>query len=95
MPVLEHEQYRSAAADVREQLGNRRVEAMALGIGVGLDRLGSSPTRAGRSGSSRVSSPPPAPSAARSSAASVTRTSRSSASTNGPYGVRTTASQAP
>ncbi len=39
MPVLEYEQYGSCAADVRKQLGNRRVEAMALGIGIGLDRL--------------------------------------------------------
>jgi hypothetical protein len=39
VPVLYHEQYRSCAADVRKQLGNRRVQTMALGIGVGLHRL--------------------------------------------------------
>lgn len=39
MPVLEHEQYRPCAADVRKQLGNRRVQTMALGIGVRPHRL--------------------------------------------------------
>ena len=67
----------------------RSVSASAL---TGADR---SPTRAGRSGSRRVSSPPDVPSATRSSAGSTTRAACSSASTNGPYGVRTTASQAP
>ena len=39
VPVLEHEQDRPSAADVGEQVGDRRVEAVALGVGVGLDRL--------------------------------------------------------
>jgi hypothetical protein len=38
MPVLDHQQHRPLAADVREQVGNRRMEAMALRIGIGLDR---------------------------------------------------------
>ena len=56
---------------------------------------GRSPIRNGRSGRSRVTSPPPVPSAARSSSGSTTRARWSSAWTNGPYGVRTTASQPP
>jgi hypothetical protein len=39
MPVLEHEQYRPRAAEIRKQVSDRRVETMALGIGVGLYRL--------------------------------------------------------
>ena len=37
--VLEHEQHRPPAADACEQVGDRRVEAMALGVRIGLDRL--------------------------------------------------------
>ena len=95
MPVLEHEQYRSRAADVREQVGDRRVETMALGIGVGFDRLrqpadldgqvGQQPRQLAAAGTERGTQ----------LRHSVTRTRRSSASTKGPYGVRTTASQAP
>ncbi len=40
VPVLEHEQHRPAPADAGEQVGNRRVEAEALGVGIGLDRRG-------------------------------------------------------
>ncbi len=36
--VLEHEQDRPAATDVGKQAGYRRVEAVALGVGIGLDR---------------------------------------------------------
>ena len=39
VPVLEHQQHRPLAAGPGQQVGDRRVEAMALRIGVGLDRL--------------------------------------------------------
>ena len=37
--VLEHQQHRPFAADVGEQVGDRGVKAVALGVGIGLDRL--------------------------------------------------------
>ena len=51
--------------------------------------------RSGRSGSSRASSLPALPRSARRVSGSLVRTSQSSASTNGRYGVWTAASQAP
>jgi hypothetical protein len=39
VPVLEHEEHRPPPAHGREQVGHRRVEAVALGVGVRLDGL--------------------------------------------------------
>ena len=38
VPVLDHEQHRALAADSREQVGDRRVQPVALGVRIGLDR---------------------------------------------------------
>ena len=59
VPVLEHEQHRPPAADAGEQVGHRRVQPVALGVR-DRPRPGAAARRPGpgRSGSSRVSSPP-------------------------------------
>ena len=67
VPVLEHEQHRPPRLTFASRSATavwRRWRSVSGSASTG---SGSSPTRAGRSGSSRVSSPPPAPSAARSS----------------------------
>ena len=89
--VLEHEQRRaepSSRPATAVWSRWRSVSGSASGAGA------SPPARVARSGRSRVSSPPDAPSASGSSGPRA-RTSWSSASTNGPYGVCSTASQAP
>ena len=94
--VLEHEQERPAAADARR--GGRSPRCAAGGARC-RDRPRPAPAARRRAPADRAAAASArrrrAPSAARSSAGSTTRARWSSASTNGPYGVRTTASQAP
>jgi hypothetical protein len=48
--VLEYQQHRPAATDVGKQVGYRRVEAVALGVGIGLDRRRKLADQSGQSG---------------------------------------------
>ena len=70
VPVLEHEQHRPRRPTPQSRSVTAVCRRWRSVSGSASTGAGSSPTRAGRSGSSRVSSPPAVPSAARSSAGS-------------------------
>ena len=96
VPVLEVTSRTGAPARRDQELDDGRVQPVALGVLVGGDGLGQLADAGREVGQQPRSSPPPAPEVgAAARAGSVARTSWSSASANGRYGVRTTASQAP